>query len=164
VPLRLRLVLLTFVVSLTPAPAVGAATTPGWAWPVVGPVIRGFQPPSTPYGSGHRGIDIAAPIGTPVVAPAPSVVKFAGAIAGNLFVTLDHGGGVASTYSWVSSILVRKGDAVQRGAVIALSGTGHPGETPPHLHFGVKLNDSYIDPLSMLAPLSVVGLIRLAPI
>jgi murein DD-endopeptidase MepM/ murein hydrolase activator NlpD len=42
----------------------------GWTWPVVGPVIQAFDPPDTPYGSGHRGIDIAAEVGTTIVAPA----------------------------------------------------------------------------------------------
>jgi len=165
-PLRLRLVLLplTTVFLASVATSSGAAPIAGWAWPVVGPVILGFDPPSTPFGAGHRGIDIAAPVGTPVRAPAPGVVAFAGAVAGHLFVTVDHGGGLASTYSWVSAILVRKGDAVARGSALALTGTGHPGVERPHLHFGVRLDGTYRDPLGFLAPLSLVGLIRLAPI
>jgi murein DD-endopeptidase MepM/ murein hydrolase activator NlpD len=99
-----------------------------------------------------------------VLAPAPGVVAFAGAVAGHLFVTVDHGGGLTSTYSWVSAILVRKGDAVARGSAVALTGTGHPGVDPPHLHFGVRLDGAYVDPLRFLAPLTLVGLIRLAPI
>ena len=42
--------------------AIAAAPSPGWAWPVVGPVIRAYDPPEDPYGSGHRGIDIGVPI------------------------------------------------------------------------------------------------------
>jgi murein DD-endopeptidase MepM/ murein hydrolase activator NlpD len=140
---------------------VGEAAALGWSWPVVGPVIRGFDPPSTPYGAGHRGIDIATAFGTPVRAPAPGVVTFAGHVAGALFVSVDHGGGLVSTYSWLSSVLVRKGDLVAAGAVLALSGAGHPGVSPPHLHFGVKRDGTYVDPLSLLAPASLVGLIRL---
>lgn len=174
-PRRMRLVLPLATVLLASVPArAGTAGAPGvpgvpgaagdWTWPVVGPVIRSFDPPANAFGPGHRGIDIAAPIGTPVVAPAPGNVTFAGAVAGELFVTVDHGGGLVSTYSWLSAILVRKGDAVQEGVVLALSGSGHAGVVPPHLHFGVKRDGSYVDPLSVLAPLSVVGLIRLAPI
>lgn len=165
-PPRLRLVLLPLMAVLfaSRAPSPGAARVGDWDWPVVGPVIRGFDPPSTPFGAGHRGIDIAAPVGTPVRAPAPGVVAFAGAVAGQLFVTVDHGGGLSSTSSWVSAILVRKGDAVARGSVVALTGTGHPGVEPPHLHFGVRQDGAYVDPLSFLGPPSLVGLIRLAPI
>jgi murein DD-endopeptidase MepM/ murein hydrolase activator NlpD len=145
----------------TAGPATAAGT---WTWPVVGVVIRGFDPPDTPYGSGHRGIDIAAPIGTPVLAAEAGTVTFAGQVGGHLFVTIDHGGGLESTYSWLSERLVSKNDVVAQGEVIALSGQGHTGVLPPHLHFGVKLNDVYVDPLEYLAPGSVVGLIRLAPL
>jgi len=165
-PLRPRLVVLplTLVLLASVGPSAGAGPTGDWAWPVVGPVIRGFDPPSTPFGAGHRGIDIAVAVGTPVRAPAPGVVAFAGAVAGHLFVTVDHGGGLSSTYSWVSAILVRNGDAVSRGSTLALTGTGHPGVEPPHLHFGVRQDGAYVDPLAFLAPASLVGLIHLAPI
>lgn len=135
-----------------------------WAWPVVGPVIRAFDPPDSPYGSGHRGIDIAAPLGTPVRAPAPGVVSFAGKVAGHLFVSVDHGGGMVSTSSWVSVLLVRKGDSVAEGTVLALSGSGHAGVEPAHLHFGVKRDGEYLDPLSVLAAPDVSAFIRLAPL
>jgi len=141
-----------------------AAANATWVWPVAGPVIRAFDPPDSPYGSGHRGIDIAVPVDTTVVAPAPGVVTFAGQVGGHLYVSIDHGSGLASTFSWVSARLVSKGDAVAAGAVVALSGTGHPGSLVPHLHFGVKLDGVYVDPLSYLAPASVVGFIRLAPL
>jgi murein DD-endopeptidase MepM/ murein hydrolase activator NlpD len=163
-PLRPRLVILPLLLLASVAPSVWAGPSADWAWPVVGPVIRGFDPPSTPFGAGHRGIDIAAPMGTPVLASAPGLVTFAGEVAGHLFVTVDHGGGLSSTYSWVSAILVHKGDAVARGSTVALTGTGHPGVEPPHLHFGVRQGDAYVDPLALLAPPSLVGLIRLAPL
>ena len=150
------------------APRAGAATTSRptgiWPWPVVGPIIRDYDPPNSPYGSGHRGIDIAAPFGTPVLAPAPAVVKFAGKVGGQMFVTLDHGGGIETTYSWVSAILVHKNDAVFTGMGIALTGSGHPGTAVPHLHLGAKRDGAYIDPLSLLRPGSVVDLIHLAPL
>jgi murein DD-endopeptidase MepM/ murein hydrolase activator NlpD len=160
-----RAILVAFVAVLS---AVGAAlparASGDWVWPVVGSVIRGYEPPTSPYGSGHRGIDIAAPIGTPVVAAEGGTVTFAGKVGGHLFVTVNHGGGLASTSSWLSELRVRKNDVVARGQVIALSGEGHPGETPSHLHFGVKLDGAYVDPLDYLSPGSVVDLIRLAPL
>jgi murein DD-endopeptidase MepM/ murein hydrolase activator NlpD len=131
---------------------------------VAGPVIRGFEPPLGPYGAGHRGIDIAAPFGTPFRAPAPGVISFAGTVAGHRFVSIDHGGGVVSSYSWVSQILVRKGDAVGRGTVVGLTGFGHPGADPPHVHIGVRVDGVYVDPLSFLGPPDLVSLIHLAPI
>ena len=149
-------------ISAPPAPAVSAGT---WAWPVTGPVIRGFDAPEDPYGTGHRGIDIAAPASTPVVAAEGGTVTFAGSVGGELFVSVAHAGDLVSTYSWVSAILVRRGDVVTRGQVIARSGAGHPGALgPEHLHLGVKLGGVYVDPLDYLRALSVVGMIRLAPL
>ncbi len=150
------------VVVAAPAPVFAAGS---WTWPVTGPVIRTFDPPEDPFGSGHRGIDIAAPAGTPVVAAEAGTVTFAGRVGGELFVTVDHGGGLASTYSWLSTAAVGRNDVVGRGQVIASSGTGHPGSLEPaHLHLGAKLNGEYVDPLDYLSASSVVGLIRLAPL
>lgn len=145
--------------------AAGPAAAAGdWVWPVVGPVIRGFDPPDSPYGSGHRGIDVAAPVGTFVVAPAPGTVTFAGPVGGQLFLTIDHGGGLLSSGSFLSEPLVRKGDLVARGQRVARSGEGHAGEEVPHLHFGVRLDGVYVNPMDYLAPPSVSGYIRLAPL
>ena len=160
-----RVVVVACVVVLTLVMGAGSASAAGdWRWPVTGPVIEPFDAPASPYGTGHRGIDIATPLGTPVQAPAPAVVAFAGPVGGSLFVTLDHGGGLESTYSWLSGLGVRRGDVVAAGATIASSGPGHPGVTPAHLHFGVKRDGAYVDPLDYLLPGSVVGLIRLAPL
>src|SRR5262245_58422291 len=140
-----------------------AAATP-WSWPVTGAIVRGFDPPDNPYGSGHRGIDIATAIGTVVVAPDSGVVTFAGKVGGRLFLTIDHGGGVSSTCSWLSSVLVHKNDRVVRGQPIATTDWGHAELPVPHLHFGVRLNGTYVDPMEYLATPSVTGLIRLAPL
>jgi murein DD-endopeptidase MepM/ murein hydrolase activator NlpD len=90
-------------------------------------------------------------------------VAFAGPIGGNLFLTLDHGGGVTSTFSWVSQLLVRRGDTVQPGQPVALTGWAHPGSALATLHFGVRLDGEYQDPLAYLGPIDLTGLIRLAP-
>jgi murein DD-endopeptidase MepM/ murein hydrolase activator NlpD len=141
-----------------------ASSSGTWSWPVHGPLLRGFDPPESPYGSGHRGIDIAVPIGTVVRAPEGAVVAFAGKVGGQLFVTLDHGGQLTSTYSWLGSTQVRKGDGVGRGQPFATSGLGHPGSAVPHLHLGVRLAGAYVDPLLYLGPAGVQDLIRLAPL
>jgi len=157
-----RILLLGIVLSVVvPAPARAA---PDWTWPVVGPVIRAFDPPDTPFGSGHRGIDIAAPVGTPVHAAAGGVVTFAGPIGGRVFLTIDHGGGLESRYSFLEALVARRGESVAPGQVIATSGTGHAGDLVPSLHLGVLLDDVYVDPLDYLGPIDVWRFIRLAPL
>ncbi len=131
---------------LTILPVEAAAATPGYLRPVRGPITRHFEPPPTPYAAGHRGIDMAVPGGTSVVASNAGTVAFAGAIAAELFVSIDHADGIRTTYSYLSLLSVAKGDVVARGQVIALSGPGHAGSTTPHLHFGMRVGDTYIDP------------------
>ena len=150
-----------FALLLAPSTARAAST---WSWPVSGPVVEAFDPPDSPYGSGHRGIDIAAPAGSVVVAAEGGVVSFAGPVGGRLFLTIDHGGGLESRYSFLGGLLVRRNDAVLRGMPIALSATGHAGATVPHLHLGVLQDDVYQDPLAYLEPVSVTPFIRLAPL
>jgi murein DD-endopeptidase MepM/ murein hydrolase activator NlpD len=135
-----------------------------YVWPVRGPVVYPFEAPETPYGSGHRGIDIAAPLGTPVHSAGPGRVAFAGRVGVDLFVSVDHPDGVRTTYSWLGTVSVRAGDAVGAGEPIGATGAGHPGRLPPHLHFGARVGELYIDPLLLLEGGSVVGLIRLAPL
>lgn len=153
------LLLIFLLVPLGPASAAGA-----WTWPVVGPVLKGYDPPASTYGAGHRGIDIAAPVGTAVVAVAAGTITFAGPVGGHLFVTVTHPDGLASTYSWVSALGVHKGDQVVAGQTIARSGSGHPGDAIASLHFGVKLQGEYVDPMLYLAALDVGSFIRLAPL
>jgi hypothetical protein len=157
---RIALVALLLVtVPVTPARAAAP-----WAWPVVGPVVRAFDPPDSPYGAGHRGIDIGVAIGTTVVAPDDGVVSFAGPVGGRLFLTIDHGGGLTSTSSWLSSLLVRKNAHVVRGQPVATTEWGHPDLTVPQLHFSARLNGDYVDPMAHLEAPSVSSFIRLAPL
>lgn len=151
--------LLALLIPAAPASAAGE-----WTWPILGPVMRAYDPPASTYGAGHRGIDIIAPTGTVVLAAATGSVTFAGPVGGHLFVTVTHPGGLASTYSWVSALLVHKGDRVVAGQPIARSGSGHPGDTIAHLHLGVKLDGAYVDPMLYLGPMDVGSFIRLAPI
>lgn len=155
--------LLAIVASvLQPSPysyAVGS-----WSWPVIGPVLRAFDPPRTAYGSGHRGIDIACWPGSEILAVAPGVVTFAGSVGGQRYVTVTHADGTQSTASWVSSILVRRDAVVASGAPLATCGTGHIGTTIPHVHVGFRTPEGvYLDPMDLLVPPSLSSFIRLVP-
>lgn len=103
------------------------------------PLLRIFRP--------HKGVDVYAVKGTPILAPAAGRVVFAGRSFGNgNMVELDHGGGVHSRYAHCSVIKVREGDFVSYGDVIGLVGsTGL--STGPHLHFEVRINGTAVDPL-----------------
>ncbi|WP_317622950.1 peptidoglycan DD-metalloendopeptidase family protein [Thiohalobacter sp.] len=121
--------------------------------PVNGPVSSPFglrrffnRQPRKP----HSGLDLAAPRGTPVQAPAPGVVLDTGDFFfnGNT-VFIDHGQGLVSMYCHMDHIQVRPGQAVARGEVIGTVGsTGRV--TGPHLHWSVSLNDARVDPSLLL--------------
>ena len=155
-------ILLLLVPTLAVAGATPVTAAGMWTWPVTGPILRAFDPPANPYGSGHRGIDIGTAVGTAIAAPAAGAVSFAGKVGGQLFLTIAHGGGLQSTASWLTDVLVHKGDAVVAGQVVAHTGWGHAADPLPHLHFSVRLAGVYVDPLLYLAPMDVSALIRLA--
>lgn len=146
-----------------PTPVARASGPTHYRWPVVGPIIGHYDPPTNPYGSGHRGIDIAAPFGSPVVAAADGVVAFAGRIGSGSYVSIDHPDGIRTTYSWLGALGTARGRTIQAGQVIGASGIGHPGSLVPHLHFGARIADTYLDPLSLLAPPDRTGWVRLVP-
>ena len=81
-----------------------------------------------------------------------------------MFLTLDHGDGVKTSYSWISGFAASKGQSVHTGEVIGFTGHGHPDVATPHLHFSARLNGAYIDPLLLLKGLDLATLIRLAPL
>jgi murein DD-endopeptidase MepM/ murein hydrolase activator NlpD len=94
----------------------------------------------------HQGVDLAAPYGTPIVAAAEGIVRFAGAHGGyGNFVQLQHGGGMGTGYGHMSGIVVRVGEAVRQGELIGYVGsTGL--STGPHCHFEVYQNGLAVDP------------------
>ena len=95
----------------------------------------------------HEGLDVGAPIGTPVVAPADGIIKVAGKNPGfGYYVEIDHGYGVETLYAHNSKLHVRKGEVVKRGDLIAR--VGNTGlSTGPHLHYEVRVNGTPVDPL-----------------
>ena len=83
---------------------------PRWAvgrWPASPAVLRGFDPPRTRYGPGHRGVDLAARAGEPVLASVAGTVAFAGSVAGRGVVSIDHGS-LRTTYEPVEAQVVRR--------------------------------------------------------
>ena len=123
-------------------PPVDAPVIDPFRPPVDAPVIDPFRPPENPYGPGNRGVEYDTEPGDVVRAAASGTVVFAGAVAGALHVTVDHGGGVVSSYSYLQRISVRDGTYVEVGAVIGIAGE--------RLHFGVRVDGSYTDPDSFI--------------
>lgn len=113
-------------------------------------VLAGFRPPATPYGPGHRGVDLAATPGEAVRVSAPGEVAFAGRVAGVLWVAVDHPGEVRTTYGGLASVVVREGDALGPGAVLGRA-AGEAHGRPGRLHWGARRQGRYVDPASLLA-------------
>ncbi|TQJ40379.1 peptidase M23-like protein [Arthrobacter sp. SLBN-112] len=136
----------------TAAAAAGAA--PSWQWPLAPrpPVLRGFDPPPKPWLSGHRGVDLGSgAAGAPVVSPAAGTVSFAGIVVDRPVITIDHGGGLRSSFEPVDSTLA-VGEAVAPGQVV---GTVLPGHCPAAqcLHWGVRDGEEYVNPLQFVLDL-----------
>ena len=124
------------------------ASTPS-IWPVKGWVTSGFGPRISPFTekpAWHDGLDIGAAPNTPVRAPAQGRITSIGydPKLGNI-VRLDHGFGVETLYGHLAKALVKEGQRVERGDVIALVGSSGLS-TGPHLHYMVKLNGQALDP------------------
>lgn len=124
-----------------------------WPCPSSTRVTSDYGPRTAPVNgasSYHRGIDIGAAHGADIVAAADGTVSFAGysEAAGN-YVTVSHGNGVYTVYMHCSALVVEKGQSVSAGQVIAK--VGNTGiSTASHLHFGVSLNGSYVNPWDYL--------------
>lgn len=100
----------------------------------------------------HEGIDVTAPTGTPIVAPAAGKVVFAGMDKGyGLLVEIDHGNGIRTRFAHASRLAVRTGQQVTRNQLIAAVGsTGL--STAPHLHYEIHVNGKPVDPLTYVLP------------
>jgi murein DD-endopeptidase MepM/ murein hydrolase activator NlpD len=104
----------------------------------------------------HEGIDVVAPMGAPIEAPAAGVVLSAGWETGYGYsVSIDHGYGIVTRFAHASKLLVRKGQHVERGQRIAL--VGNTGlATGPHLHYEVHVHGRPVDPLNYVLPEGVL--------
>ncbi|MER7109968.1 M23 family metallopeptidase [Streptomyces sp. NPDC000229] len=133
------------------------AAVPTAVWPVGPPrpaIVRGWEPPASAYGPGHRGVDLAAPPGTEVRATAAGRVSFAGPVAGRGVLSVTHPATGApplrTTYEPVRP-LVRQGTEVAAGQVVAVVAPD-PGShcTRRCLHWGLRRADTYLNPLSLI--------------
>ncbi|MEJ2868526.1 M23 family metallopeptidase [Actinomycetospora sp. OC33-EN08] len=179
----MRVLFLTAALLLLTVPAVARAEPPElpvipvgvYGWPVAGlergapatgGLARRFEAPPTPYGRGHRGADLAAEPGTPVVAAGPGTVVHAGVLAGRGVVSVVHAGGLRTTYEPVTA-RVAVGEVVARGAVLGVLDAGHAGcAATACLHWGLRwahppgaAREQYLDPLLLVG----LGRTRLWP-
>ena len=151
-PLMVGLVLTVGVAGAATATATGATAAPGgpWVWPLDGPrtVSRPFDPPSSPYGAGHRGADLPGHPGQAVRAAGAGRISYAGLLAGRGVVVVVHGD-LRTTYEPVSA-LVKDGDRVAAGDVIGRLDPGHAGCPGTCLHWGLLRGDVYLDPVRLV--------------
>jgi murein DD-endopeptidase MepM/ murein hydrolase activator NlpD len=127
------------------------SAAPGVVLPVDGWITSGFSKsrrhPILRVLRAHRGVDIAAPRGTPIAAPAAGRVRFVGRRLGfGLVVEIEHSGGVVTRYSHCASAAVSAGAIVSRGTTVATVGSSGLA-TGPHLHYEVLMGGRAVDPL-----------------
>lgn len=151
---------LVAVATIAAAPA--GAETGRLQWPLrpSAVVTRGFDAPSPNWTRGHRGVDLAASAGQTVFASAGGTVVFAGELAGRPLVSVQHPGGLRTSYEPVRPA-VRAGQRVQGGSPLGVLLAGHAGcPVPACLHWGAMWGPAsraaYVDPLGLLASTPIV--------
>ena len=127
-------------------------------------VTRQFDAPKPDWRRGHRGVDLAGVPGQPVYAAGPGTVVFAGSLAGRAVVSVQHAGGLRTSYEPVDAA-VRPGQSVEAGSPLGRLLPAHPGcPVPACLHWGAMWGPAqradYVDPLGLLAATPV----RLKPV
>ncbi len=147
--------------SLVLAPSPEPAPAGEGAWPLVPrpEIARGFDPPATAFGAGHRGVDLLGHAGQAVHTSLAGTVTFATTLAGRGVVVVDHGR-VRTTYEPVSA-RVDVGEHVDGGAVIgSLQRAASHCFPRACLHWGLRRGDTYLDPLVLVG----AGPVRLLPL
>ncbi|MDT7550533.1 MAG: hypothetical protein QOE84_2927 [Actinomycetota bacterium] len=143
--------LIGLLIGVPPAAARAAGGALGhWVWPLAGArtVARPFDPPTTPYGRGHRGVDLPGRVGQDVLAAGAGRISYAGLLAGRGVVVVVHGD-LRTTYEPVLAA-VRVGQLVAAGAVIGRLEPGHAGCSGACLHWGLLRGDVYLDPVRLV--------------
>ncbi len=161
VPWRLATAPLPALAGHADAAPAAPASGPGFRLPLAGSatVTRPFEPPPQPWAAGHRGVDLAGEPGETVFAAGAGTVAFAGSVAGVGVVSIDHAGGLRTTYQPVVA-LVAAGQSVVAGQPIGTLLAGHDGcPVAACLHWGLRHGEVYLDPMSLLG----TGQVRLYP-
>lgn len=132
-----------------------------WAWPTEGPqvILRDFQAPPTPWGAGHRGLDLGA-TGSTLRAPLSGVISFSGDVAGRGVLTITGPAGERVSLEPVATDL-SPGDFVTKGEPIATLQGGHCAELC--LHLGLRIGERYRSPRAELGVLQRAVLLPWAP-
>ena len=104
----------------------------------------------------HEGIDVAAPMGTAIIAPAAGRIRHVGNERGyGLVLEIDHGNGIVTRFAHQSRVVVREGDRVTRGQHVG--NVGNSGlSTGPHLHYEIHVNGRVVDPLTYVLPAGAI--------
>lgn len=149
--------------AVVPMPPPVIQTAPRGVWPLQPrpPVVRGFDPPSSLWGAGHRGVDLLGRVGEPVHTALAGRITFAGSLAGRGVVVVEHGGR-RTTYEPVAAA-VKVGQSVSRGQVIGTLELAQSHCFPRAcLHWGLirDRGDVYLDPLVLVGG----GPVRLLPL
>ncbi|MGN5239751.1 M23 family metallopeptidase [Rhodococcus sp. SJ-3] len=155
------LTLLASVASLMGAAPAAADTSFVWPLEPRPKVTRPFDPPALNWLPGHRGVDLASHPGQRVLASGDGIVAFAGTVGGKPVVSIDHPGGLRTTYEPVTAT-VAAGRRISAGDPLGTVEPGHEGcPTDACLHWGLRRDrTSYLDPL----PLVERPVIRLEPV
>ena len=156
-----RLLLVVVIASLCCAPA--HASPHAWVRPVEGPVVKPFTAPMTRFGPGHLGVHLRAAPGTPVRAAGDGRVVFAGKVAYSRHIVVRHENGWRTTYSFVASIRVRAGARVRAGEVIGTTGGRGPDHDGTLLHLGLRIGETYVDPMQLFDAGDLTARVHLAP-
>ncbi|HTF48264.1 MAG TPA: peptidoglycan DD-metalloendopeptidase family protein [Pseudonocardia sp.] len=140
-----------------PGPGERERPLAGFGWPLAPApgVSRPFQPPSQPYGPGHRGVDLVGTPGQPVLAAGAGVVVYAGPLADRGVVSIDHADGLRTSYEPVRAA-VRPGQLVRLGELVGSLEAGHLGcRSAACLHWGLRKDGQYLDPLLLVRRIRV---------
>lgn len=151
-PTRLPVLTALVLMIMLLAPT-GVSASTCWRPPVVAPVVDPFRPPACRWCPGNRGIEYGTRSGQPVWAVESGRVRFAGDVAGTMYVVVQHRDGRRVTYGRLSERRVDVGDLVLGGRII--------GTATASFHFGVRVGDHYVDPADSIGRL--VGRPRLVP-